>query len=115
MFHICLSSPQTLDHAPVYVQLSPEMRGNPSRRPFRFEAAWLSHDSFKEMLTTSWQKDLTTPEALKALRVKLKKWNNEVFGDVQKRKDSLAKEIKEVQDSLEISQTDAMLEMKPFF
>ena len=38
------------NHAPVYVQLEPEQRGNPRRRPFRFEAAWLKHDGFKELL-----------------------------------------------------------------
>lgn len=98
------------DHAPVYVQLSPAMKGNPGRRPFRFEAAWLSHESFKEMLTLSWQGDLKTREALQRLRWKLKEWNKEVFGNVQQKKDRLVGEIKVVQDLLDIQQTDDLLE-----
>jgi len=56
------------DHAPLYVQLTPEVSGNRGRRPFRFEAAWLSHPGFKELLLTSWNKDISTPEALKGLQ-----------------------------------------------
>lgn len=49
------------DHAPLYLQLEPETRGNPSRRPFRFEAAWLKHEGFRELLQASWNGNLTTP------------------------------------------------------
>lgn len=31
------------DHAPLYLQLTSEVKGNACRRPFRFEAAWLQH------------------------------------------------------------------------
>ncbi|XP_023644208.1 uncharacterized protein LOC111832098 [Capsella rubella] len=51
------------DHPPLYVQLCPTVEGNPKQRPFRFEAAWLKHDSFKEMLENSWNNQLSTPEA----------------------------------------------------
>lgn len=68
------------DHAPLYLQLSPEVKGDPRRRPFRFEAAWLQHESFKELLVASWKSDISTPMALNCLRVKLKRWNKEVFG-----------------------------------
>ena len=97
------------DHAPVYVQLEPEQRGNPRRRPFRFEAAWLKHDGFKELLSTSWNRELSTPEALVALKVKLKKWNKEIFGDVRKRKEKLLGDIKEVQEELERNLNDDLL------
>lgn len=41
--------------------------------------------------------------------MKLKKWNREVFGNIQQRKDSLVSEIKEIQDLLEIHQSDDLL------
>lgn len=97
------------DHAPLYVQLSPEAGGNPGRRPFRFEAAWLKHEGFKELLLASWNGNINTPEALNGLRKTLSKWNKEVFGDVQKRKEKLMREIKEVQDMLDHNQSDALL------
>lgn len=97
------------DHAPLYVQFSPVRGNNTSRRPFRFEAAWMSHRSFKKLLETSWKSDLTTPEALDELRVKLKKWNKDVFGDVMRRKDALLDKIKIVHDQLDLAQTDVLL------
>ncbi|WZZ66780.1 hypothetical protein YC2023_078150 [Brassica napus] len=97
------------DHAPVYVQLEPEQRGNTRRRPFRFEAAWLKHDGFKELLSTSWNRELSTPEALVVLKTKLQKWNKEIFGDVRKRKEKLLGEIKEIQEELERNLNDDLL------
>nr|ABW81176.1 non-LTR reverse transcriptase [Arabidopsis cebennensis] len=40
---------------------------------------------------------------------KLKKWNKEVFGNIQQRKDKLVQEIQAVQDFLEHNQTDDLL------
>lgn len=98
------------DHAPLYIQLCPEEECNPRRRPFRFEAVWLTHLGFKDLLVASWDAQLKTPEALNVLRVKLQKWNREVFGDVKRRKEVLLADIKKVQDDLEVSPTDALLE-----
>ncbi|CAA7037252.1 unnamed protein product [Microthlaspi erraticum] len=97
------------DHAPLYVQLSPTVRGNAKRRPFRFEAAWLKHEGFQQLLTASWRGERSTPQALDSLRMTLKKWNREVFGDVQRRKEKLLSEIQHVQDSLENNQSDSLL------
>ncbi|KAG7578919.1 Reverse transcriptase domain [Arabidopsis thaliana x Arabidopsis arenosa] len=97
------------DHAPLYVQLSPEGKGDPKRRPFRFEAAWLSHEGFKEMLLASWNRNLSTPAALEELQTTLRRWNREVFGNIQQRKEKLVEEIKIVQDLLDLNQTDALL------
>lgn len=98
------------DHAPLYVQLSPVNRRDPRRRPFRFEAAWLSHSGFKDLLAASWRNEIKTPEALTELQKKLRIWNKEVFGDVQRRKENLMVEIKAVQDLLEHNPTDNLLE-----
>lgn len=98
------------DHAPMYVQLSPVVSSNTGRRPFRFEAAWLQHPGFQELLEISWDRGLSTPAALNALKKILRKWNREVFGDVQRRKDGLLNKIKSLQDQLDIHQTDSLLE-----
>ncbi|KAG7591715.1 Zinc finger CCHC-type [Arabidopsis thaliana x Arabidopsis arenosa] len=97
------------DHAPLYVQLCPDVRRNPGKRPFRFEAAWLSHGGFKGLLDNSWKRDLSTPQALYGLQIILKKWNKEVFGDIQQKKDKLVGEIKAVQNLIELNQTDDLL------
>lgn len=91
------------------MQLEPERRGNPKRRPFRFEAAWLKHEGFKDLLSASWNREMRTPEALALLKVKLKKWNKEVFGDLKQRKEKLMNDIKGIQEELERNPTDALL------
>lgn len=101
--------PLSSDHAPLYVQLCPEAMGNPGRRPFRFEAAWLKHPGFKDLLRNSWNSEIGTQAALNGLRIKLKRWNIEVFGEVQKRKEKLVCEITAIQDLLAISQSDELL------
>ncbi|CAA7030621.1 unnamed protein product [Microthlaspi erraticum] len=98
------------DHTPLYLQLEPGDTGDPRRRPFRFEAAWLKHSGFKELLLNSWNGALATPNALEDLKVKLRKWNKEVFGDIQTRKEKLLTEIKAIQALLESTQTDALLQ-----
>lgn len=97
------------DHTPLYLQLVPVSGCDPKRRPFRFEAAWLKHTGFKELLSSSWNRSLTTPEALSQLQRTLRKWNKEVFGDIHEKKARLMNEIKLIQDALEHSQTDVML------
>jgi len=97
------------DHAPLYVQLEPLQQVDPRRRPFRFEAAWLNHEGFKELLSLSWSVTLSTPDALKELQRKLRKWNREVFGDIHVRKEKLVADIKEVQDLLGVVLSDDLL------
>ncbi|XP_019087448.1 PREDICTED: uncharacterized protein LOC109127309 [Camelina sativa] len=97
------------DHAPLYVQMCPVVGRDPDRRPFRFVAAWLTHPSFKELLVASWNVSLTTPEALNELSVKLKQWNRDVFGAIQKRKDGIVRELQIVQDALDLAPSDDML------
>ncbi|CAA7037235.1 unnamed protein product [Microthlaspi erraticum] len=92
------------------MELEPGPVGDPRKRPFRFEAAWLKHPGFKQMLEISWNKDMETPRALEKLKVALKKWNRDVFGDIQKRKEVLLDDIKAIQDELELIPTDALLD-----
>ncbi|KAL8137127.1 hypothetical protein V2J09_003128 [Rumex salicifolius] len=97
------------DHSPLYLQLCPAQRGDPRRRPFRFEAAWLHHPAFKELLSVSWKTDVSTPTALDLLRVKLRKWNREVFGVIQERKANLLHDIQYVQGLIEVDATNDLL------
>ena len=97
------------DHAPVYLQLCLDVVRDPSRRPFWFEAAWLKHSSFQDLLSASWNAILNTPAALEEMKVKLKKWNRDVIGDTKKKKENLMLEIKAVQDMLDVSQSDDLL------
>ncbi|XP_010513759.1 PREDICTED: uncharacterized protein LOC104789811 [Camelina sativa] len=63
----------------------------------------------QRLLRSSWDERLNTLEALKSLQKTLKRWNRKVFGDIQKRKEGLMREIKLVQDSLDHTQSDDLL------
>lgn len=60
-------------------------------------------------MLASWNGSISTPVALNALRKTLKRWNKEVFGNVQMRKEKLVAEIKVIQDLLEVYQSDELL------
>lgn len=61
-------------------------------------------------MLASWNGSISTPVALNALRKTLKRWNKEVFGNVQMRKEKLVAEIKVIQDLLEVYQSDELLQ-----
>ena len=78
----------TSDHFPVLL----EGGGTLSRGPtsFRFENMWLKADNFMSLIRDWWRNSVTNGssssilvEKLKALKVKLKRWNKEVFGIVE--------------------------------
>ena len=74
------------DHAPMYLQMNLTPTSNSRRKP-----------------------DMTTPKALAELQKKLRKWNKEVFGNIQLRKEKMMGEIKGIQDLLMVSQSDLLL------
>ncbi|KAL7240064.1 hypothetical protein ACSBR2_005846 [Camellia fascicularis] len=42
------------DHSPLMVYTEGITKLNPVNRPFRFEAAWLSHSTYKDIVKSSW-------------------------------------------------------------
>ncbi|RVW88462.1 putative ribonuclease H protein [Vitis vinifera] len=74
------------DHFPILLDGDGVRRGP---IPFRFENIWLKEEGFKELLKGWWQGfnysgsySFILIEKLKALKIKLKDWNSEVFGKV---------------------------------
>lgn len=76
------------NHWPIMLQwLRPGVRSN---RPFRFEAFWFSHPSFKDVVIDAW-KYFNPPEGakmyqfqqkLKFLKQVIKSWNHTQFGNI---------------------------------
>lgn len=83
------------DHNPLLIDLKPERR-YAKRKPFRFEAAWLTHEKFKEFLGEKWEKSVEAPKALWRLQGDLKRWNKTVFGRIEQRKRELNLNISEI-------------------
>ncbi|KAJ9690749.1 hypothetical protein PVL29_013085 [Vitis rotundifolia] len=74
------------DHFPILLDGGGVKRGP---IPFRFKNMWLKDEGFKELLKGWWQGfnyresySFIITKKLKALKIKLKEWNSEVFGKV---------------------------------
>ncbi|XP_057424948.1 uncharacterized protein LOC130718376 [Lotus japonicus] len=84
------------DHSPVLVRCGGRhvFRG---ARPFRFEAAWLSHSEYEQVVASAWvpQENLTAnPRTVQEHSLV---FNREVFGDILRRKHTLEARIRGVQ------------------
>ena len=78
-----------MDHFPVIEGGGLSGRGS---LPFRFENMWVNADGFKNIINEWWPSNevrgsgsYVLIEKLKALKVKLKIWNRQVFGRVDER------------------------------
>eukprot|EP00253_Pinus_taeda_P026862 PITA_26862 len=94
------------DHWPIALHWN--RPGTDIKRPFRFEAFWLSHPEFKDFVQETWQKcDPTTPtkmarfqKKLKILKNEIKCWNKNTFGNILREKEILIQEIKTIQQKI---------------
>ncbi|KAL8171581.1 hypothetical protein V2J09_023385 [Rumex salicifolius] len=89
------------DHNPLLLLLRPAMPINPLRRPFRFEAMWLTHPDCTKFIDSNWQRDIGTIATLFALlRDELIVWNKDKFGNVFAKKDKLLRRIQDIDSAI---------------
>lgn len=88
------------DHCPIL--LGSTVR-NWGPKPFRFINAWTSHPQFKNFVESTWKSyqvqgwgGFVIKEKLKLLKEDLKKWNHEVFGNIDKKIGELKNEIRDL-------------------
>jgi hypothetical protein len=81
------------DHFPLMLDCGSQREG---KRYFKFENMWLKSDGFVGQVQRWWESydfqglpSYVLAHKLKALKVDLKIWNAEVFGDVGKKKNEL--------------------------
>lgn len=73
------------DHHPLLILMSGENVGN-QNRPFRFEAVWLLHEGFRDVINSKWRRNVHVEENLEGLKIHLKEWNKHTFGNIHYRK-----------------------------
>ncbi|GAU43787.1 hypothetical protein TSUD_378120 [Trifolium subterraneum] len=86
------------DHHPITILFE----GNPNvgrNRPFRFEAAWVTHEDFHKFLKDKWSGGSNLVHRLHDLTPQLKEWNKETFGNIFKRKQELLARLNGIQNS----------------
>ncbi|KAK4596188.1 hypothetical protein RGQ29_014293 [Quercus rubra] len=88
------------DHFPILVE-----GGNFQRdcRPFRFENMWLKADGFMDKVRSWWESNtfrgspsFRIASKLKVLKLDLKKWNGEEFGNLENRMCKLWKDLNDL-------------------
>ncbi|KAL7200213.1 hypothetical protein ACSBR1_032183 [Camellia fascicularis] len=74
------------DHSPIMVHTEGITKLSPVNRPFHFEAAWLSHRTYKDIVKSSWNHSSFIQDNLFSVASNSLTWNKVVFGNIFKRK-----------------------------
>ncbi|XP_029146252.1 uncharacterized protein [Arachis hypogaea] len=88
------------DHCPILVCChgSPRVKGS---RPFRFQAAWATHPSYKHVISKAWnQKFGGVTERLKMVQQASLDFNSKIFENIFVQKSKLEYQIDEIQRRL---------------
>lgn len=91
------------DHKPILIQLGPEQMDS-SQRPFRFLAAWLTHEDFPRLVKSSWDShhDSWIPASV-AFCEEAASWNRDVFGEIGRTKRRLMRRLEGINNHLRMS------------
>ncbi|KAL7237498.1 hypothetical protein ACSBR2_003739 [Camellia fascicularis] len=89
------------DHSPLVVFTQGMHLLNLLNRPFRFEAAWMSHPGLIDVIKSAWlPMNVTLFDATSDFTHKVTDWNKETFGNIFKRKRRLLARIEDPQKAL---------------
>nr|XP_029146878.1 uncharacterized protein LOC114924898 [Arachis hypogaea] len=91
------------DHCPILVRChgSPRVKGS---RPFRFQAAWTTHPSYKHVISKAWNQEFGgITERLKMVQQASLDFNSKIFGNIFVRKNKLEYQIDQIQRRLEVT------------
>ncbi|GLT24835.1 hypothetical protein SLA2020_000040 [Shorea laevis] len=89
------------DHHPILLCLDDSCSIGKHAKPFRFEAAWLTHDAFKSVFTQAWLLHASSlPNAINSVQEACFQWNREVFGNLFRHKRQLKGRLEGIQNSV---------------
>ncbi|XP_072084637.1 uncharacterized protein [Arachis hypogaea] len=100
------------DHCPLFTRCKMAKRATKGHRPFRFQAAWMTHPLFRNVVDTAWNRG--APDVVKCLLEVQKdatSFNKKVFGNIFVKKRELERLLNDVQITLE-SREDQQLRIK---
>ncbi|XP_019166674.1 PREDICTED: uncharacterized protein LOC109162425 [Ipomoea nil] len=84
------------DHAPILIQTT--AKGvRPTEFKFRFQAAWMTNDSFSEVVNRAWRSNEDIVQNIQQVQAALTEWNKDVFGNIEAKKRSLLARIGGIQ------------------
>ncbi|KAJ8422017.1 hypothetical protein Cgig2_007567 [Carnegiea gigantea] len=71
-----------LDHVPILISLTGFTPRVEEAKPFRFQAAWMLHFDFDNLIRQKWQTKIPIHTALGDLAGQLSTWSKEIFGNL---------------------------------
>lgn len=96
------------DHRALLVKFKSKRKINKRRRPFRFLAAWLTHQDFPVMMNMAWPIDSLWSQQINHLQGSLVNWNKRVFGNIFERKKKLMRGLEEIDKRLVLQPSSAL-------
>ncbi|XP_025638571.1 uncharacterized protein [Arachis hypogaea] len=99
------------DHCPLILEDTRLWAGT---RPFRSLDSWFTHEGFLRMVKDEWKNlgDDQFTNKLKALRVLLRRWHKDNFGDMNSRIKKFEEEIKKIDDIVSAGSYDKTMEAR---
>ncbi|XP_074290582.1 uncharacterized protein LOC141617299 [Silene latifolia] len=77
------------DHCPLLISPNGFAPLNSIQRPFRFQAAWMTHENFSEFIASNCSSNNGLVSKLSELSTNLQRWNEDVFGNIFRKKREL--------------------------
>ena len=74
------------DHRPIILKGLVQTRTGQEHKPFRFLAAWLTHEQFEDMVKRVWRSDGDAVNNSLSFMVAAREWNKSVFGHILAKK-----------------------------
>ncbi|KAK4264548.1 hypothetical protein QN277_025707 [Acacia crassicarpa] len=87
------------NHNPILLSVGLKQERFKSKKPFRFEAMWLSHESFSDFLSNNWSRQNNLLDCLNSFKKNIDGWNRNVFGFVEKKIATLLARLNGIQNS----------------
>lgn len=98
VFHLARMSS---DHCPLLIKIAPHYSTNKTNPPFRFQAMWMQHNSFGDVVSTTWNNSHGDALAKSSvLASTLKSWNRDTFGNIFHQKRRLLARLAGIQKAL---------------
>ncbi|XP_061362797.1 uncharacterized protein LOC133306487 [Gastrolobium bilobum] len=99
------------DHNPLLIKLF-ENLDEKGKKPFRFFVAWQEHQAFNSFIRAKWDSDFDFPYMLQRLVPELRIWNKKVFGDIDRKKNSIIQKIANIQNNRTQNDSQALLNLE---
>lgn len=100
------------DHCPLLIAPNGFAPLAMINKPFRFQAAWLTHEKFEEFLKSKWSNDTPLVALLETLAHDLTAWNKDVFHNIFQNKRQLMARIDGIQRKLAIKYDGGLIKLE---